>query len=427
MLDVRPTAYITPLAEQVLDDITPVIQVTSTGDEDARVTGLIRIYRQSTDQLLFTSELATTIVTHGTTVNIAALSAWSPGAPADDDYFIMVDTLAESTIPSHTDTMRAHLGTFEFDIKAGPMGPAPAAHGSTHEDGGMDEISIDALDGVPAARGQTNGLASLDGATLVPTAELGLGAPTGTKYLRDDQSWQVPPGAGVTDHGALTGLADDDHPQYQLRHELFWETDCLFSSAGAYPWYQLAIAAGTIAPASGSSTHPGIDRITSSTTTNSGYYKRIHIAALALAGSEVSSYWHRPQTLAGTTRRTGFHDTTSVNAPVDGAYIYQDPATGRISGRTMAASAGSTTGTDYQLVTNTWYCEKIVVNADATRVDFYLYDDAGALLWTDFLTTNIPTSWLGHGTIVTNSGTTAVDLDDVDYMSLRIPDRRPNL
>jgi hypothetical protein len=27
-------------------------------------------------------------------------------------------------------------------------------------------------------------------------------------------------GGGVTDHGALTGLADDDHPQYQLRSEL---------------------------------------------------------------------------------------------------------------------------------------------------------------------------------------------------------------
>jgi hypothetical protein len=213
MLDVRPTAYICPIAEQVLDDITPVIQVTSIGDEDAKVTGLVHIYRQTTDQLLYTSELATTIVTHGTVVNIAALSAWSPPAPADDDYFIMVDTLAESTIPSHTDTMRAHLGTFEFDIKTGPMGPAPAGHHPTHEAGGMDEIDLTDL--VPlddyqllSEKGIALGYPELDAAAMVPTTQLGTGAPNGTKYLRDDQSWQVPP----TDHARQHDITDtDDH------------------------------------------------------------------------------------------------------------------------------------------------------------------------------------------------------------------------
>jgi hypothetical protein len=150
MLDVRPTAYITPLAEQVLDDITPVVQVTSTGDEDAKVTGLIRIYRESTDQLLFASELATTIVNHHTTVNIAALSAWSPPAPADDDYFILCDTLAETLTPNHTDTITGSLGAWHFDIKPGPMGPAPSAHHTTHELGGMDELDVTGLTGVLA-------------------------------------------------------------------------------------------------------------------------------------------------------------------------------------------------------------------------------------------------------------------------------------
>jgi len=196
MLDVRPVAYIVPLAEQVLDDITPVIQVQSFGDEDARVTGLVRIYRQSTDQLLYTSELATTIVTHGTTVNIAALSAWSPPAPADDDYFILVETLAQGTAPDPP--MRSFLGAWEFDVKPGPMGPAPAAHHVTHEDGGMDEISIAGLAGNPAKRGQTSGLAALDGTTRVPIAQLATGTPTGAKFLRDDRTWQLPPGAAVS-------------------------------------------------------------------------------------------------------------------------------------------------------------------------------------------------------------------------------------
>jgi hypothetical protein len=148
MLDVRPTAYVVPLAEQVLNDITPVVQVLSSGGEAAKVTGLIRIYRKSTDQLLFTSTLAVTLVPGLATVNIAALSAWSPPAPADDDYFILCDLLADSVSePCSPGSMRAALGAFTFDVKPGPMGPAPAAHGGTHEDGGMDEVDVTALSG----------------------------------------------------------------------------------------------------------------------------------------------------------------------------------------------------------------------------------------------------------------------------------------
>lgn len=46
---------------------------------------------------------------------------------------------------------------------------------------------------------------------------------TGTKddttYLRGDGTWSTPPGSvegGVSDHGELTGLGDDDHTQYAL-------------------------------------------------------------------------------------------------------------------------------------------------------------------------------------------------------------------
>jgi len=148
MLDVRVLAYVVPLAEQVLDDITPVIQVKNFADEDATITGLIRIYRKSTDTLEYSSELATTILAHGATANIAALSAWSPGAPADDDYFILANILATSFLPGPA--IRATLGAWTFDIKPGPMGPAPAAHHTTHELGGMDEIDLTGMSGLLA-------------------------------------------------------------------------------------------------------------------------------------------------------------------------------------------------------------------------------------------------------------------------------------
>jgi hypothetical protein len=58
----------------------------------------------------------------------------------------------------------------------------------------------------------------------------------GTPYVRKDAGW-IPEtgGGGATDHGALTGLADDDHPQY-IKHSLSTaESDFLVGSgAGSF-------------------------------------------------------------------------------------------------------------------------------------------------------------------------------------------------
>jgi hypothetical protein len=43
-----------------------------------------------------------------------------------------------------------------------------------------------------ANKGAASGYPSLDAGVLVPASQLGSGTPTGAKFLRDDQSWQVP-------------------------------------------------------------------------------------------------------------------------------------------------------------------------------------------------------------------------------------------
>lgn len=118
-------------------------------DEGAVITGLIRIYRESTGLLIYSSELAVTQIEHHTSANIAALTPFDPPAPADDDYFVKADIVATSFLPGPP--IRVSLGSFYFDIKTPPMGEAPAGHHVTHEDGGSDEVDCTGLVGTGAA------------------------------------------------------------------------------------------------------------------------------------------------------------------------------------------------------------------------------------------------------------------------------------
>jgi hypothetical protein len=408
VLDIRATHYVSPLSEVEFESIPLTVHIVNVADETGYVTGKFRVYNDSTGLLIHTSDIAPLSLAAHDSADVSALTDFDPAAAADDTYFVIFDGHASNALVP--DGINFTLGKFDFDVKPVGMGPAPAVHAATHEEGGGDMIEVADM-----------GTAELDDTLVLQ--------PDGAGGVE----WAAVP-AGVTDHGALTGLADDDHSQYRLRHEVFYETDVLSAIVNRdlnAPWETLSIASGTWNAAVGESLHPGAYRCQSSVSANSGGSLKLqNTSAILIAGSEKSTLWHRPQTLALTTRHHGFHDASLVTDPVDGAWIWQDPATGIIYGRTMSNSVGSITGTGFQLVTNTWYLEKVVVNADATRVDFYIYSEAGALLWTDFLTTNIPTAAarvLGHGMVVTNSGTTSVALTDVDYMSMLIPNRRPNL
>jgi len=422
MLIVRPTAYIVPIAEQEFASLTPQVLIVNSGTVGALVTGHVHIYRLSTGLRLYTSELAVSTIPAGTSLAVSALTPWSPPAPADDDYFIMCDCTATSTSPHEPPGAIEQLGPYSFDIKPIGMGPAPAAHGVTHEDGGSDELDLTGLEGLLAdpqtplghhASHESGGSDEIDVTGLpgsgsgniedLPTAEM------------DDTLVLAPDGAGGVKFRAEAGGTVIP----------IFSHDFLFTTNGI-PVQFAAISSGTGTDQTGSALHPGVMRLSSSTSANSGYFTRSSRTALLIAGGEETHLIFRPQSLANSLIRFGFLDISDQTDPVDGAYIEMQQVggvDGYIIGRTSNNSSRSSTGTGYTLTTNTWYRLKVSVNADASRVDYTLYDEAGSQLWTDYLTTNIPTSAgreTGCGVIATNSGTTAVALIDLDFMKLDI-------
>jgi hypothetical protein len=146
MLDVRPTAYTCPIAEQEIGPLTPTIRVQNFADEDATITGLVRIYREALGVLIYSSVLHPTPLAHGLSANIAAETPWNPGAPAAHDYFILAEVSATSLLSGNE--LRSSLGQYFFDITPAPMGPPPETHHTTHELGGMDPVDVTGMSGV---------------------------------------------------------------------------------------------------------------------------------------------------------------------------------------------------------------------------------------------------------------------------------------
>jgi hypothetical protein len=79
--------------------------------------------------------------------------------------------------------------------------------------------------------------ASRPAASAVPEGTLYSCSDHGLIYQSDTSAWATwaTLGGGVTDHGALTGLTDDDHPQYLLESLLDAKGDLIAASAADTP------------------------------------------------------------------------------------------------------------------------------------------------------------------------------------------------
>lgn len=185
------------------------------------------------------------------------------------------------------------------------------------------------------------------------------------------------------------------------------------------PFTTTAIGTGTAASVLGVANHPGIWRIASGAGANTGHIiSSGGITSVLIGGGEIAEFIVSFPTTTALIAILGFDDTAAIGAATDGAYI-QVTATS-LDGRTRNNGVTSQTATSFTITANTWYRAKVVVNSTATQVDFYLYDSTGALLWTDLLTTNIPTA-AGRETCFSakayKTTITAANMMDLDWMS----------
>lgn len=140
MLDIRATHYVSPLSEVDFTDVPLTVHLQNFADETGYVTGLFRVYNDTTGELIHDSAIAPLSLAAGQSADVSALTDFSPPAPLDDTYFVLfTGTAANALVPDGTTFF---LGAFHFDVKPGPLGAPPAAHAPTHEQAGADPLEL---------------------------------------------------------------------------------------------------------------------------------------------------------------------------------------------------------------------------------------------------------------------------------------------
>lgn len=224
----------------------------------------------------------------------------------------------------------------------------------------------------------------------------------------------------------FNGPIESSISAYQSQLPLLW-TDFMVARTTdtSWPYYATAIQSGSISPSSGNADHPGTLKLASSVNANSGCRVTTELTAFQLYGNEEYICCFQLSNLSDDTItiRLGFGDSSSHSDNTDGVYFEISGTTGEVCGKTANSSTRSISGTTYTATVDTWYSAHITLNDDASEATFTLRDDNKTVLWTDSLSTNIPTTTtrlVGSGAWATFDGTAIKELLRLDYMGTAI-------
>lgn len=248
-----------------------------------------------------------------------------------------------------------------------------------------------------------------------------IGALPGT--LVADTIYFVRTGTGfdiyVTD--STGAVAYESNPVAMTFQQSRWRFSDFDNSAasGNPPFTVAAISSGTFttAPATADARTQGTLLLRSSATANSGVRIVTTQPVISATGAAFRGIAYLSASQATRTLRLGFHDATTSADAVDGAYF--EVANLTVVAKTASNSTRTTAGTNFVLTANTFYVFDIEYLTD-TSVRFRVSVlSTGALVYDQTISTNVPTTITRAffpSLVVTNSGTTAIDLMLIDYM-----------
>lgn len=167
---------------------------------------------------------------------------------------------------------------------------------------------------------------------------------------------------------------------------------------------------------------PGITRISSSATVNSGYRWMTDVNNIRLGGREDFQAHFLLVTISNNLIRLGFHDTVSSADAVDGVY-FEISSAGAVVLKCANNNVRTTSASLATLAINNFYKMKITLNNNGTSALGEVFSSNGSLLGSQTITTNIPIALgreVGAGIIATNSGTVGTAIFDLDYLNITL-------
>jgi hypothetical protein len=219
-----------------------------------------------------------------------------------------------------------------------------------------------------------------------------------------------------------------------FKNNAYYAWDFAYSGAAGVNgiWNSAAVSSGTISVAPPTTVFDlglfGVQTWRSSATNNSGWSFRTGGAEILLRGGEVTRCILAPRTTSiVNTIRFGFTDSGTSSAPTDGA-VFEITASNALIAANYNNGVMTPSGAIATLSDSTFYELIIVVNSNATSIDYLVYAMGGSQVGsTVSLPTGIPTAsgrLTGHGIVATNSGAAANDICYVDFIDLYLPGRQ---
>lgn len=207
------------------------------------------------------------------------------------------------------------------------------------------------------------------------------------------------------------------------------ETDVVYATTNGFlPFLGTAVSSGTVTQLATNASHPGIALLKDSTTANGGYCAGTNTNQYFINGTERGTFIFKRQGSRTTEiYMFGFTDKADVNLPINGCFFRFNSTHGHLWAACRANNAQTKATTNYSIATATWYRLEMNISSTATSASFYIYDDVGTLLWSEYVGSNVPRS----GTRVTGFATCAFETTTdaagnlllLDYMRLKVPKR----